>query len=380
VISNSKCSGITLGKERSTGQNEGSKDGRKLDGFFHEVEVVCKALRKGWNKEQIGSHIVRNNEVFACEQTGICGHLGAAFSVVENNYIHDIWTKRQFDGAEIAGIKFHAAIDTYIGKNRIHTTKRGIWLDWQAQGTRVSQNLIYNSAVEDFFSEMNHGPYLVDNNIFGSFCNMTDVSHGGAFVHNLFAGYFRIREEPMPRRYTPYHFQHQTDIAGFASFLYGDNRFYNNIFLCFYPVNKEDKDAAEQPAYTWIFFSGLEAYNKESYYRSFADGNVYYNNALPFSGEKHSLIKSDFKADFTIEDNGKEVFLSFSSQGLKDLPTEQVTTEHLGKVKFPQQRYEQSDGTPVVIDRDYLGRIRAKYPEPGPFEQVQEGSVRIKVW
>jgi hypothetical protein len=91
--------------------------------------------------------------------------MGAAFSVIENNHIYNIWTKRQFSGAEIGGIKFHAAIDTKIEKNRIHDTGRGLWLDWMAQGTRVSKNLMYNNDLEDLFMEVNHGPTLVDNNL-----------------------------------------------------------------------------------------------------------------------------------------------------------------------------------------------------------------------
>jgi hypothetical protein len=119
VISNSKCTGITLGKERGTGHNLWAHD-QRIDGTSHYVEVIFRVLRIGWNKENIGSHIVRNNEIFACEQAGICGSMGAAFSLIENNHIHNIWTKRQFAGAEIAGIKFHAPIDTEIIGNRIH--------------------------------------------------------------------------------------------------------------------------------------------------------------------------------------------------------------------------------------------------------------------
>ena len=110
VISDSKCSGITLGKERGTGHNVWSADQGNIynDGNIHYIEVVFRVLRNGWNKENIGSHIVRNNVIRNCEQTGICGSMGAAFSIIENNHIYNIWSKRQFDGAEIGGIKFHA--------------------------------------------------------------------------------------------------------------------------------------------------------------------------------------------------------------------------------------------------------------------------------
>ena len=66
--------------------------------------------------------------------------MGAAFSTVTGNTIHDIHVRRTFSGAEMAGIKFHGAIDVQITRNHIYRTSRGLWLDWMAQGTRVSQN------------------------------------------------------------------------------------------------------------------------------------------------------------------------------------------------------------------------------------------------
>ncbi|KAA6322368.1 hypothetical protein EZS27_028080 [termite gut metagenome] len=362
VISNSKCSGITLGKERSTGHNVWLND-MSIDGSLHYIEVTFRTLRNGWNKEQIGSHIVRNNEIFACEQTGICGSMGAAFSIVENNHIHDIWTKRQFSGAEIGGIKFHAAIDTRIVHNRIHHVGRGIWMDWMAQGARISQNLFYDNDLEDIFFEVNHGPYLVDNNVFGSPINVWDMSQGGAFVHNLFAGRFGVNSET--GRYTPYHLPHQTDVAGLSIILNGDNRFYNNLFLPTHPDKKHSY--------------GLAAYQKAGY-PSYADGNAYYNNALPFEGEPHPAVLSDVDPQFRIEDKGKEVYVLFTLQGLNNLQTKLVDTERLGKAKFPKQAYEQPNGQPIVFDTDYLGRARAEFPAPGPFEQLQAGEIRLNVW
>ena len=362
IISNSKCSGITLGKERGTGHNVWLND-RSIDGSLHYIEVTFRVLRNGWSKENIGSHIVRNNEIFACEQTGICGSMGAAFSLVENNHIHDIWTKRQFSGAEIAGIKFHAAIDTRIHGNRIHRVGRGIWCDWMAQGTWVARNLLYDNDQEDLFIEVNHGPFLAENNIFGSPVNILDVSQGGAFAHNLFAGAFRVSQEK--GRYTPYHFPHQTDVAGLSIILNGDNRFYNNLFL---PVNPDEKKNY-----------GLAVYNDVGY-PSFADGNVYFNEARPFEKENHQVVSNDFNPEFRIDDKGKEVYISFSLKGVDDLKTESVSTERLGKAKFPKQSYEQPDGEPIVIDKDYTGNPRSARPTPGPFEQAKDGEIRIHVW
>ena len=362
VISNSKCSGITLGKERGTGHNVWLGD-RSIDGSLHYIEVTFRTLRNGWNKENIGSHIVRNNEIFACEQTGMCGSMGAAFSQIENNHIHDIWTKRQFSGAEIAGIKFHAAIDTRIRGNRIHRVGRGIWCDWMTQGTWISRNLLYDNDLEDLFVEVSHGPYLVEHNIFGSPVNFLDMSQGGAFVHNLYAG--AIRVAPERGRYTPYHLPHQTDVAGLSIIPNGDNRFYNNLFV---PANYDEKKTY-----------GLAAYSKAGY-PSFVDGNVYFKYAQPFENETHQLIFSDTEPAFGIDDRGNEVYVSFTMKGTGGLQTQQVTTGLLGIAKFARQQYEQPDGKPIVLDTDYSGLPRPACPAPGPFEQLKDGELRLKVW
>ena len=362
VISNSKCSGITLGKERGTGHNVWLGD-RSIDGSLHYIEVTFRTLRNGWNKENIGSHIVRNNEIFACEQTGMCGSMGAAFSLVENNHIHDIWTKRQFSGAEIAGIKFHAAIDTRIFNNNIHRVGRGIWCDWMAQGTWIARNILYDNDQEDFFFEVDHGPYLVENNISCSPVSVMEWSQGGAFVHNLFAGAFRVG--PEKNRYTPYHLPHQTEVAGLSIILNGDNRFYNNLFL---PVRPNDNNKY-----------GTAVYNNTGY-PSFMDGNVYYNKSQPFEKEVRQLVISDFDPAFTIDDKGKDVYVSFSLKDINRIQTEQVTTDRLGKAKLPKQYYEQPDGKPIIFDIDYFGRPRSEHPAPGPFEQVKDGEIRMKVW
>ncbi|HEX4851304.1 MAG TPA: right-handed parallel beta-helix repeat-containing protein, partial [Puia sp.] len=134
VISNSRCTGITLGKDRSTGDNMWSKDW-SIDGSVHYNDLVHRVIANGWNKSTIGSHIVRNNIIFNCGQAGICGSFGGAFSEIYGNNIYNVYTYRPFGGAEMAGIKLHAAIDVQIHDNYIHNANLGVWLDWMAQGT-----------------------------------------------------------------------------------------------------------------------------------------------------------------------------------------------------------------------------------------------------
>ncbi|HET6484692.1 MAG TPA: right-handed parallel beta-helix repeat-containing protein, partial [Actinoplanes sp.] len=186
VIHDAKCSAISIGKEASTGHHYATERGDK-PGYQYQLESVFTARQIGWDKEHIGSHVIRRNTIYDCGQNGIVGHLGCVFSTIEDNHIYNIAVKREFYGYEIGGIKLHAAIDVEIRHNRIHDCSLGTWLDWQTQGTRISRNVYYRNS-RDLFVEVSHGPYLVEHNILGSAVSLENFSQGGAFVHNLVCG------------------------------------------------------------------------------------------------------------------------------------------------------------------------------------------------
>ena len=206
VIHDAKCSAISIGKEASTGHNYATTRGDK-PGYQYQLESVFSARQIGWDREHIGSHIIRRNTIFDCGQNGIVGHLGCMFSTIEDNHIYNIALKREFYGYEIGGIKLHAAIDVEIRHNRIHDCSLGTWLDWQTQGTRVSRNIYYANN-RDLFVEVSHGPYLVDHNIFGSPASLELFSQGGAFVNNLVCGTVATRTRHGPRHALPPAAQH----------------------------------------------------------------------------------------------------------------------------------------------------------------------------
>src|ERR1019366_6521309 len=110
VISHSVCSGIALGKH---GDKYDNTSADTAEGYVKTIERA-HAFTIPWTRENIGHHCVRNNTISHCEQAGVVGSLGAAFSTVTGNTIHDIHVRRLFSGAEMAGIKFHAAIDSVI--------------------------------------------------------------------------------------------------------------------------------------------------------------------------------------------------------------------------------------------------------------------------
>lgn len=370
VISDSKSTCITLGKDRASGHNVWT-NAPHIDGATHYNEMIDYVRARDWSKENIGSHIVRNNTIFNCEQAGIVGSFGAIFSTIENNNIYDIWTKRQFGGSEMAGIKFHAPIDMIIKGNRIVNTGRGIWLDWMTQGTRVTGNLLYNNTTDDFFAEVNHGPYLVDNNIFLSDLAIRDWSKGGAFVHNLISG--SVEMEPH-LRVTPYHLPHSTEVAGRDITVGGDNRYYNNILVGGEYESRRNDDTG------LIRSIGLKAFT-ETELPNYVNRNVYLNNANIYD-EENEFLQLDYDPEIIIEERGDEVYLSMTIDGeIIKFKSSLISSTDLGKTSLAKQGFVNPDGSSMTIDQDYFGENRnGDNPTVGPFENINEGSIELKVW
>lgn len=423
-ISHSKCSGISLGKYKQQNNDNKWSKWKFKDGTQTERDNICQAQNEGWTKENIGSHIIRRNDIHDCGQTGIVGHLGGVFSVIENNHIHHINNKQNLAGAEIGGIKMHAAIDVVIRGNHFHHCTRGLWLDWQAQGTRVTGNLFHDNTFvseafdygdnidigEDIFVEVSHGPTLIDNNILLSDYAVKLPTQGVAMVHNLVAGSLTAVGKGVNNgaltlkspRYTPYHVPHRTEIAGFMTILHGDARFYNNIFVqkeikdVMYKIHEQMKDnewtdaniiAGTHPyeayptyeEYAAMFegYCGMGSEPSDRYYLPlpvWAEGNVYLGGAKPMTKEKDAaVIETPEQITFELEE--KEGVVSLSTNLYKYLPLEgkkMISTKTLGMAFEPEQKYENPDGTPIIFQRDYSGKRTAAKPIPGPFAVEKE--------
>jgi hypothetical protein len=374
TVSHSTCSGIALGKHGDAYDNTSADT---AEGYVKTIERA-QAHAIPWTRETIGHHVVRNNTVSHCEQAGIVGSLGCSFSTVTGNIIHDIHVRRLFSGAEMAGIKFHAAIDTTIRGNHIYRTCRGLWLDWMAQGTRVSQNLFHENASEDLFVEVNHGPFLVDNNLFLSSVNLLDMSEGGAYAQNLFAG--KITNRPEPSRDTPFHPAHSTKVAGLVKTTGGDDRFFNNLFVGNgKTLTREEKGNVKE--LRWISSYGLWGYDGRDL-PLLTGGNVYYNGAEPWAAEATPLVESGFNPDLRLVEESGGTYLHLTlGEAVRKAETTPVTTQRLGLAKIPNLPYVNRDGSQVVIDTDYFGKPRrGSRPTPGPFEEPGSGPLLLKVW
>ncbi len=407
----SRCCGISLGKYRDPENDMYFYTKHVKSPTQMERDAVCRGQYHGWLKENVGHHTVRRCHIHHCEQTGIVGRMGAVFSTIEDCHIHHVCTSQQLGGAETAGIKLHAAIDVTIRRNHIHDCIMGVWLDWEAQGARVSQNLMYNNQRPeglaqargamfncDVFIEVGHGPTLIDDNVLLSASSVIMPSEGIACVHNLMCGGFGLinsgvdsvvngQREP---RYTPYHIRHRTEVAGFMTILHGDDRIYNNIFVQRRPVADATKTPQDCdypvvgtapfdifPSYEeWIsnFMMDREpdmgalAQYHFGHLPAWVEGNAYFNGATVSKHEKGGFVDPD--AEITVEldaRDGRPALKTNLYEYLRDFRCGIVTTETLGRAFEPDQPFENPDGTPITFDRDYFGGHRGAEALPGPF-------------
>jgi alpha-N-arabinofuranosidase len=284
LISHSMNTGITLGRYDLEKWGM-AKPTATAEGFVSSCEL---AIEHGWSKEKIGSHIVRNNQISHCEKNGIHGGLG------------------------------------------------GIWLDWMAQGRRVTGNLLHDNKQVDLFMEVNHGPFLIDHNLFLSLHSIRDWSQGSAYAHNLIAGSFVSRQQ---ERETPYFSPHTVEDMKLSSIHHKDVRYYKNLL-----TGK----------------SGLPAKDKAGNLQ--ADGNVHLRDV-----------------DIRLEEKEDQLWITVPQDPDAKKRT-LVTTERLGKASIPDATFENPDGTPYRLNTDYFGKKHnEENPPAGPFA-IQTGQItQLKV-
>ena len=360
VISYSTCCGIALGKYGDAWDNRAES----AEGY---VGTLNRALTNGWNRATVGSHLVRNNEVSHCEQTGIVGSLGCAFSTITGNNIHEIHVRQLFSGAEMAGIKLHGAIDVVIDHNHIYRCGdvSGIWLDWMAQGAQVTGNFLHDNFGHngDIFLEMQHGPIVLANNLLLSPRQSLKLnSQGVAFVHNLMVG--PITNMRHDQRSTPYHPAHTTAVAGLYPAAQGDSgdyRFFNNLFLA--PCKLSVLDTAVLPC--------------------FCAGNVFTAGTQPSKFDTNALRQPDHAdgVKLTETPDGWHLQITEDKSWSAKASCQLVTTKLLGNAVVPNLPFENADGSALRINYDYFGNPRDRHnPFPGPFEISTDGQQNFKVW
>ena len=354
IISHSINTGLTLGCYNPDGVHKTPVV--TSPGYVQFIKLA--EANTNWNRDNIGSHIVRNNHISHCEKNAIHGSLGGVFSIIEGNTICEI-AQRGWLGIDVSGLKLLGAQDCIIRNNHIYHCRgyAAIWLDWMAQGARITGNLLHDN-VRDLFVEISHGPNMVDNNIFLSKISLLESSGGGAYAHNLFAGTVRFRQEK--KRKAIYHEPHSLKSIGETLVIGDDERYYHNLFC--------DR--------------GLSTYGELTDNLT-AVGNVYTGTSKPSEKDRDSLVAAGFNPNIKLEQTSEGWWLTMSVDPgwLSQKKRSIVTSKELGRAKVPDQPFKHPDGSSFKLDVDYFGKVRSKSnPSPGPFEFEKSKTIKVKVW
>jgi alpha-L-arabinofuranosidase len=378
TIQYSKCVGIALGKY---GDEFDNRNTESADGY---VGTINRALAFGWNNGTVGGHIVRNNKIAYCEQAGIVGSLGCSFSTIEGNEIHDIHIRRLFSGAEMAGIKFHGAVDVQIMNNNIYRTNMGVWLDWMAQGAQLKNNLLHDNSL-DIFLEVNHGPLLISNNILLSMKSLLMNSSGAAFAHNLFSGEIDVIN--YDSRLTPVMKPHSTYVALLHDNPGGDIQFINNLFVNGSNIAQYHKTLLPVVSEGNVYTKGAIRTNGNKDEQKFGEMNQKAKQQLQKyqnhdAIERNGIENTDFDASINLIQQDGSIYLEIVlDKAWLNQKRKLVTQQTLTKAIVPNLPFENVNGSPLNIEYDYFGRKRnISNPSPGPFEISISGKQRLKLW
>lgn len=309
-------------------------------------------FRTAW--EKVGRHIIRNNIIRHCGQTGIVGYYHCFGSIIENNLIEKIHLNRTFSGAEPAGIKFHIGVDITIRNNIIRDVEaQGIWIDFSNQGWRISGNVFENVRWNYLHFEQNHGPFLVDNNIFiGPNSGKRKMTfHSTAAVvmaHNLFFNIDTVQfksDTRKPSKFIPHTGNRTESLLVNASH---DHKNFNNIYINTpfnLPINPGNK----------------------------AGNNLYYNvkkSTLDSTG-----ISEDFDSKFTYRSDSLGISIQFSvSKAAFRMKNPLVSKSFIGAFPNTGQQLDDPQGQPMQVDTDIIGKKRKlSNPRVGPFENLSLG-------
>jgi alpha-L-arabinofuranosidase len=153
---------------------------------------------------------------------------------------------------------------------------------------------------------------------------------------------------------------HSTEVVGLFANHVGDDRFYNNLFV------KADLTPYNEPNHpVWM------------------NGNVYFQAAKPSTQEKDALAQASANPRIKNihQPDGLYLRMTLDPGWSGERTRKLVTSDLLGTSLVAKAPFEQTDGSPLRIDRDFFGQPRNEAnPRPGPFETVNPGVVMMKIW
>jgi alpha-N-arabinofuranosidase len=289
-----------------------------------------------------GYHIIRNNVIMRCGQSGITGAIWNNHSQLIGNHIEDINYREEFGGWETAGIKHHNGDSLRIESNFIRNVytiasdigaAHGIWNDYRNSNWRVNGNIVMGAEANAIMAEANwEGPNLYTNNIFVGGNIATSSSRGDAWAHNLFI-------------HTPQIWVNQShkDRPAIAN-----TRWMNNIFV----GNGLDSDIETDNS----------RYNR----------NVYLGGAVPHPDDANAVVRPVTEPQVEVIETRKGVILLFSVDEV---------TRNAGYPIVDNEALDLDFTFDPTVNVDFLGEPRNDQSNgAGPFAELQAGGNEITIY
>jgi hypothetical protein len=113
----------------------------------------------------------------------------------------------------------------------------------------------------------------------------------------------------------------------------------------------------------------------------YARENVYLAGARPFAGEQDALVLDE--AALSVVDLGEEVYLDTELPGgFERALVGLVTGRSLPRVRLAGADFEEPDGSPAVMDVDFLGQPKRpdERSSAGPIAGLGSGTNRTRIW
>ena len=403
VIHDAKCSAVSIGKEASTGHNYATLR-RDKPGYQYQLESVFAARQIGWDREHVGSHIVRRNTIYDCGQNGIVGHLGCVFSTIEDNHIYNIALKREFYGYEIAGIKLHAAIDVdHPPQPHPRLLARHLAGLADPGHPRLAEPLL-RTTTATCSSRSATGPTSSSTTSSRPPASLELFSQGGAFVNNLVCGTVLPRARPGPTHArttcrtaprspaTPRSTAATTATSATSSSAATPARPTDRRRA---PGQRADHGTAGYDGHPASLADYLALGRRSHPRRPRAlhgrqAARLHPRQRLRRRAPARSrpsrrpLVLDDSDVTVAVVDEGDEVYLEMPAAGARSTTSASalVTGADLERVRFVDADFEERDGTPAVLDADLVGVDKAQastYPA-GPIAALASGTSRIRVW
>jgi hypothetical protein len=327
------------------------------------------------NIDAFGDHIIRNNLIHRCGETGISGARGLSRSAISGNRIEDINYRKEFGGWETAGIKVWVTTDLLIENNLIrncvsilnNAAAYCIWIDFANQGTRITRNFLEGSAntTTVLFLEADMGPTLFDNNIVieSSGKSILSSSGGSIFANNLFINAaFNIWAQDLGDgiRTSNSYIKHTLTYTNNGAQVYPVyNKMYGNIFAG---------------------GTGPSGFSMNSFTGGVVDYNLYIDGTKP--SVNHTNAKtSTYNLTYTTTYTSTGIDFSFTiDNSFENIACPFVDAALVGVIPLPDQSIEDKFGDPITISTDFNNLARADtYPKVGPLENIIAGTNTISI-